>query len=910
VYSNLAPDEQRIARSIFLRLTELGEGVGAGGLPTPDTRRRAAPDELVLRSEDRECVEEVLNRLAEARLVTVGEGSVEVAHEALIREWPALRSWLAEDRDGLRLHRRLTESALSWEELDCEPGELYRGARLAQAREWAAGHPDELNDLEREFLAASKGTEEREAAEREAARQREVEAARRAAESEQRRAEEQARSARRFSWLAAGLAVMLLAAVILAGFALQQRNQVREQAQLATSRELAASAISNLQIDPERSILLALQALRTADTQEAESALHQSVQSSRLVRVIQTQNQSAIRMNASPDGQRLAVTSVSQQGEYGTEIWDLATGKRLFSLPGYQAADFWPDDRRQATGSGNTITFWDMKTGKALSTVHLERIASEKGINGNLSPDWSLAAESFNDGTTGVSRLDTGKRLLTLGKPGGPPGGMPVFSPDGMRLLAVVDNTAHIWEISSGKEVATLPSAGFGVSAAAFSPRLEQVALGIGPVVKIADANTGQTLLTLTGHTGFVQNLRFNNHSTRLTTAGADGQAILWDTATGQELLRLAGHTGALTDLSFIPGTDQLATSALDGTVRIWDVSPAGGGEGASSYDFYGGWFSGISFSPDGKRLAISGGSTAGQIIDTATGRTLLSLNSNSNSLQGSISFSPDGTRLALTKGENEAQIFDSESGKHLLILSGHHAWIGSLAFSPDGKWLGTISFDGQAKIWDSATGKELYSVQAFSEGLDTNQVLGIAFSPDGKQFVTAGGRTPKVWDTATGKEALALPSQGENVYTASFSPDGKRLGIGVALGEGASIWDLSTGRKLAQLTGHQGSVQAILFSRDGKQVITGSVDGTIKLWDAASGQEQMTLAHQAAQITGLALSPDGTRLAASASDGTARIYLLRMDDLIHYALGRLTRWFTADECLKYLHSTTCPSKP
>ena len=188
VYGRLAADEQRIARSIFLRLTELGEGVGAGGLPTPDTRRRAAPEELVSRAEVRDCVMEVLNLLAEARLITIGEGSVEVAHEALIREWPALRGWLTEDRDGLRVHRRLTEAALSWEELDREPGELYRGARLVQASEWTAGHAGELNELEREFLMAARAAAEREAAEREAARQREIDAAQRFAESERRRA--------------------------------------------------------------------------------------------------------------------------------------------------------------------------------------------------------------------------------------------------------------------------------------------------------------------------------------------------------------------------------------------------------------------------------------------------------------------------------------------------------------------------------------------------------------------------------------------------------------------------------------------------------------------------------------------------------------------------------------------------
>ena len=59
----------------------------------------------------------LLDRLAEARLVTLGEDSVEVAHEALIREWPRLRQWLREDREGLRLHRRLTEAASEWETL-------------------------------------------------------------------------------------------------------------------------------------------------------------------------------------------------------------------------------------------------------------------------------------------------------------------------------------------------------------------------------------------------------------------------------------------------------------------------------------------------------------------------------------------------------------------------------------------------------------------------------------------------------------------------------------------------------------------------------------------------------------------------------------------------------------------------
>ena len=89
--------------------------------------------------EARPLIESVLHTLAAARLLTLSEGQVEVAHEALIREWPVLRRWLAEDRENLRLHHRLTEAAEAWEAARHEPGELYRGARLAQALEWAQG---------------------------------------------------------------------------------------------------------------------------------------------------------------------------------------------------------------------------------------------------------------------------------------------------------------------------------------------------------------------------------------------------------------------------------------------------------------------------------------------------------------------------------------------------------------------------------------------------------------------------------------------------------------------------------------------------------------------------------------------------------------------------------------------------
>jgi DNA-binding SARP family transcriptional activator len=168
----LSPEGQIIARKIFVELTELGEN-------TQDTRRRARIDELLPPQADRASLCVMLNALADARLVTVGPETAEVAHEALIREWPRLRAWLDEDRAWLRAHRQLGEAAAEWERQAGDQDALYRGARLAQALEWRAEHAADLSALEHQFVEASRELAGREAAEREAQRRRELELERR-----------------------------------------------------------------------------------------------------------------------------------------------------------------------------------------------------------------------------------------------------------------------------------------------------------------------------------------------------------------------------------------------------------------------------------------------------------------------------------------------------------------------------------------------------------------------------------------------------------------------------------------------------------------------------------------------------------------------------------------------------------
>jgi tetratricopeptide (TPR) repeat protein len=162
----LTEEQQPIARMIFIKLAEIGEG-------TLDTRRRAAFSELITRATDTATIDVVLDILTDARLITRGTLQpgdtriVEVAHEALIREWPTLRDWLDQNRAGLILHRQLTEDANDWVKLDRDPGALYRGARLQHMLAWATGNADLVSLTEQEFLDASQDIAREEASQRE-----------------------------------------------------------------------------------------------------------------------------------------------------------------------------------------------------------------------------------------------------------------------------------------------------------------------------------------------------------------------------------------------------------------------------------------------------------------------------------------------------------------------------------------------------------------------------------------------------------------------------------------------------------------------------------------------------------------------------------------------------------------------
>jgi WD40 repeat protein/DNA-binding SARP family transcriptional activator len=930
LYEQSSVEQRTVLRDLLLRLvtpSSEGEPVRAR-VP----RRQAATSEAHL---------QLIEQLIDARLLTSDADTVELAHEALVRAWPRLRTWLDEDVEGQRTLRHVTVSAHSWDELGRPDTELYRGVRLTRALLWREQTRPDLSPVERDFLDAG-------AAQRDA---------------------EVAAASRRRRTAVGVLAGVALFGVVLGSVAVVQARRAADerdralvaetaaegQAELARSRELAASAVAVLGDDPELSLLLSLEAARGADPSlQALRAVRQAVGEHRVLATLTVEDlafepssdQAWLSTALSPDGRLLAI---GEAGEHSLEVWDLEHDRRLwtsgdqglalgpprFTRDGAHvlAPAYLPRDAEPTDASEGLYT-WDARAGgdSQVRELLLDCPATKIVTGPFVDPEQPLVVVSRGVDTTCSETVedpdaitfsvleadaDEPRELWTE-----PLGFLVATTSADGRSVAIGSREARVLDVATGEEVFSLS---LRESLVALDPEGTHLILAnIGSPTELYDVRSGDLVRDLHEH----DELRgeelawFSADGAVIGSAGFSGEIRLSDARTSEPLVTLRGHKGMIVDASMSAGGDVLATAANDGTIKVWSLAPRGE---VGTIGFEAGPPSGAMAVANG-RAAIAGPDPGAprsdntfqyRLVDLATDEVVTTI----GSVAGQTgALSPDGARFAgQQKVDGETiggiRIHDATSGAPLVAMDGmcestdddpwpeaceeppatpFVTWVWQLRFSPDGSRLALSNGrHSSVHVWDTSSGEALLTTAKLSDA----GWPALTFGPDGSWLAVMSGEELIVHDTDDWSVVDRQPYDEGGIRALRASADGRYL---VASTQDArlAVYDTDTWERVGPAWGaHDGTILDVEVAGDSRTIVSASNDRTMRVWDLPSGRLLQTIP-VGGPVYSVEFVADQHVLATT--PGPLTIFTLDVDELLGIARDRLTRGFAAEECVAY----------
>lgn len=915
LYESLTESGQTAARQLFLRLVTVDE-------QADDTRRRVRQSELRSLDIDQSALDEAIGQFGAHRLLSFDRdpitrsATVEVAHEALLREWQRLRSWIDERREDLVLHRRLGASIQEWRDSNEDHAYLLEGGRLEQFETWARDTEMALSADENRFLAESRAAH--------------------SAAAQRRR--------RRRRGILAGFGAAAVISLVLAGVAYTNQQRAQSETRSATARELAGSANDSLEEDPERSILLALEAVETtrsageAALPEAISALQQAVQTSRLM----------ARFPGA--GSRLAVTANGRWllavpfGQPDATVRDAFTGEKVATLqgPGGAAIDVGVGPEGLAAISYDTtalpghpaVIVWDLESGARMGELSGPPDVYERPT---FSPDGGLLAVTGLETGLAVFDAKTGDSVLSVDT-----GGAFVF--DGAALLVANQPAMRVewFDLGTGEKVDQLETPGFQPQILALEPGGRRLASTsqTSNRIEIWDLAARTQLLSTAAVSPYEP--AWNTDGTSVAYWGNEGIIRLLDPDTGEELITLEGHTSGVSDGVFHPDGERLMSAAEDEEVRIWDITP-GGPAVLGAVRVLSGEPGNWSFSTDGSELIATTDAGTVERIVLATGesrevsseqfvlslppvypvisedwQTMASLVAVSDEEGGLVGL--EGTVRNLETQEVLRNLPPCtvptalSSDGALLLLNAEKICVTTQLLTPPP---GT---DLTSRIIEVATGDEILNLGdraaawgSFSPGgaVGGSKYLAVVtVEPPGNDFAL------ELYDMTTRDLVATLggwstPDGG--VIGNGFDVQGRYLAYGTGIGI-AKVYDLEIlaadpdSEAALEVTAHKGLITSVAVSSDGT-LATAGFDSVYRLWDFPTGDLLVELeVERLAGFPSIGFSPDDSYLLYQDANGVFRKYLMDLDALVELAHSRITRTLTDAECQTYLHLDGCPA--
>ena len=884
-YRGLIPEEQVTMRRILLRMVRPGEGLEV-------TSRRIPQSALYQSGEAKDRVERVLDKLIQARLVRLTEGQqpgdaqVEVAHEALIRNWPQLVDWLEDERVALRQRLRLSAAAEQWQTKKRDSSTLLRGVLLAEAR----GYED-LSELERDFIRAGVRAERR---------------------------------SRNVLWLMGTAVVMSLSATSV--FALMQARQARRQTAVVEILEAAARS-KNWVTTTNATLGLALAISATDRSQQigAEAtvptisgSLLNGLQTAQEQNLLQGHTDGVLSVAISPDGERI----VSSSADKTVRIWNAETGEPIGQpLQGHTdrvlSVAISPDGERIVSSSADrTVRIWDAETGEPIGQPlqgHTDRVLSVA-----ISPDGEHVVSSSADRTVRIWDAETGEpigqplqghtdRVLSV-----------AISPDGEHVVSSsADRTVRIWDAETGEPIGQ-PLQGHTdrVLSVAISPDDERiVSSSADRTVRIWDMDTGEPIGQPLSHTGRVFSVAMSRDGQRIVSSSDDKTVRIWDAATGKPIGQpLRGHTGRVLSVAVSLDSQRIVSGSGgdENTVRIWDMAigePTGQPLQPPTYKR----ILSVAVNPDGKRIISGSSDNVIRIWDIDTNEPIGQLLKGHMGWVSSVAVSPDGKRIISGSYDNTVRIWRTATGEPVGQPLLHVSQVSAVAISPDGRRIISGSHDNTVRIWDVETGEP---VGQPLEG-HTSSVNSVAVSPDGRRIISGShDNTVRIWDVETG-EPIGQPLKGHtsSVNSVVTSPNGQYIASG-SNDRTIRIWDVETGEPIGQpLEGHASSVNSVAVSPDSHRIVSASGgsgegghssenDDTVRIWDATTGELiGQPLKGHVGHVYAVAISPNGQHIISGGLNGTVRIWEGSWHEWMRLACKRLAYHplLTAPETLPFL---------